>query len=48
MKNKKLKQKQLSFFTTEQLCKKINLNTQINTLSDIAVENLLTKLQLVL
>tara|TARA_R110000751_G_scaffold300084_1_gene411680 strand:+ start:365 stop:661 length:297 start_codon:yes stop_codon:yes gene_type:complete len=41
------KQKQLSLFTTDQLCKKINLNTKLNTLSDIAIENLLTKLHLV-
>ena len=47
MKHKKQKPKQLSLFTTEQLCKKINLNTKINTLSDIAIKNLLTKLQLV-
>ena len=44
---KNKKQKQLGLFSTEQLGKKINLNTKINKLNDAAVNKLLESFQMV-
>lgn len=41
------KPKQLSLFSTEQLGKKVNLNTKINKLNDEAVKKLMESFQMV-